>query len=101
MWPRLRASGCGYPGAPATPITTSSSPTFDEIATPFHRLPVRGELSTAEELLPSNLANASSLSFVSCKAHHVGLPLVQPRQQSRYPLLIEFTFQVANRTNPR
>ncbi len=31
-----RASGCGKPGAPAIPATTSSRPTRDRIATPFH-----------------------------------------------------------------
>ena len=31
-----RASGCGNPGAPARPATTSSSPTRERIATPFH-----------------------------------------------------------------
>jgi hypothetical protein len=30
-----RASGCGKPGAPASPRTTSSSPTRERIATPF------------------------------------------------------------------
>ena len=31
-----RASGRGNPGAPSIPDTTSSSPTRDRIATPFH-----------------------------------------------------------------
>ena len=31
-----RASGWGKPGAPASPTTTSSSPTRERIATPFH-----------------------------------------------------------------
>jgi len=31
-----RASGSGNPGAPARPGTTSSNPTLDRIATPFH-----------------------------------------------------------------
>ena len=31
-----RASGCGKPGAPGSRATTSSSPTRDRIATPFH-----------------------------------------------------------------
>ena len=30
-----RASGCGNPGAPSSPRTTSSSPTRERIATPF------------------------------------------------------------------
>ncbi len=31
-----RASWCGKPGPPGSPATTSSSPTRERIATPFH-----------------------------------------------------------------
>ena len=65
-------------------------------------LTVGGELvTTAEELLPGKFANASSASLVSWRHTTSGCRWSSHGNNRGTRCLIEFTFHVANRTNPR
>ena len=81
--------GAGNPGAPGSPATTSSSPTRERIATPFHcGLAVRRELvAAAAELVAEQLGEGLVGELGLLQADDVGLALVQPRQQPRHALL--------------
>jgi len=67
--------------SPVSPRTTSSRPTFDRIATPFHWLMPWWATSylLADSSESSSSANAASGSFVSCRHTTSGLSLVEPR----------------------
>jgi hypothetical protein len=95
-----RASGLGKPGAPAKPRTTSSKPTREQMATPFHctspcsassypRRPSSSESSSV---------NAVSLSLVSCRHTTSGCRWSSHGSNLGTRCLTEFTFQVAIRT---
>ena len=85
------------------PATTSSSPTRERIATPFHAAsPCGGDLVAAlGELVAEQLAEGVVGELGLLQADDVGPPLVEPRQQARHRCLTELTFQVAIRTGPQ
>src|SRR5205823_7031333 len=93
-------SGSGKPGAPGTPIATSSTPTRERIATPFHC----GEPFSASSYprplssSPRSASNASSVSFVSCRQTISGRRSSSQGSRRGTRCLTEFTFHVATRT---
>src|SRR3954453_14469004 len=97
-----RASGWGNPGAPASPGVTSSSPTFDRIATPFHAGSPWAAVSCPRRSSSScrSAASASSASLVSCRQTTSGERSSSQGSRRGTRCLIEFTFQVAIRTRP-
>ena len=85
-----RASGSREARArPASPRTTSSSPTRERIATPFQAAsPWSGDLVAAlGELVAEQLGERVVGELGLLQADDVGPPLVEPRQQPRHALL--------------
>ena len=81
--------GFGEARLSGTPLTTSSRPDLgqDRHAVPL-RLAVEGGLvAPAASSSPSSVGERIVGELGLLQADHVGLPLVQPRQQPRYPLL--------------
>src|SRR3954451_13473229 len=96
-----RASGCGETGAPSRPAATSSRPTRERIATPFHvGSPC---VATAYPRLGSSprsrSANAAAPSFVSCRHTTSGRRSSSHGSSRGTRCLTELTFQVAIRTS--
>src|SRR4051794_3868517 len=94
-----RASGFGKPGAPSMPATTSSRPTRDRIATPFHAPCPWAATSypRSDSSLPISSANASSASFVSCRHRTSGLRSSSHGSSRGTRCFSELTFQVTIR----
>src|SRR6476659_8975734 len=95
-----RASGCGNPGASASPVVTSSRPTRDRIATPFHAVSpwAANSYPRAARSAPSSSASASSASFVSWRQTTSGRRSSSHGTSRGMRCLMELTFQVAMRT---
>src|SRR4051794_22762651 len=98
-----RASGCGKPGAPATPATTSSRPARERIATPFQVGSPCAAYSypRSASSARSRAAKASSASLVSCRQTTSGRRSSSHGSSRGRRCLTELTFQVAMRTGPR